>query len=172
MKLSNAGRRLGCVLLTAAGLGGFTEAARAQQKLHFTYLWHMEQPIYWPDKQTGQDRYERLSESLARGGAHPQNNLNDIFGLPDRVAGYQYRMRDCINAFGNSQGGAAPEAGAQISFSGGLIENIQSVAGTGYIGGQYGGGWYNSLREARGWSTLSGSLPRPGRPPPKGRRAP
>ncbi|MBY0262233.1 MAG: hypothetical protein K2Q20_07800, partial [Phycisphaerales bacterium] len=50
--------------------------APAQQRLHFTYLWHMEQPIYWPDRQTASptlgDAYERLGESLARGGAHPQ----------------------------------------------------------------------------------------------------
>jgi hypothetical protein len=136
--------------------------AAAQEKLHFTYLWHMEQPIYWPDRQGTNgalgDRYERLAESLARGGAHPENNLNDIFGNADRVAGYQYRMRDSISAFAAFPGfGSVPEGGAQISFSGGLIENIMSVAGTGFIGGQYGSGWYNSLREARGWSTTGGA---------------
>ena len=30
------------------------------ENLHFTYLWHLEQPIYWPDQEvSGADRYER-----------------------------------------------------------------------------------------------------------------
>jgi Starch/carbohydrate-binding module (family 53)/Glycosyl hydrolase family 57 len=142
-------------VVAALACAGFAAPAAAQQKLHFTFMWHMEQPIYWPDRQvtnaTLGDQYERLAESLARGGVHPLNNLNDIFGLDDRVAGYQWRMRDCINSMLSR-----PEAGAQISFSGGLIQNIQSVAGTSYIGGRYGSGWTNSLREARGWNTSTG----------------
>ena len=100
--------------------------AQAQQKLHFTYLWHLEQPIYWPDQQTsGNDRTERAWESILRrdgGAAHPENNLRDIFGLADRQAAYQSRPRDTVNAIR-----WAPEAGAQVSYSGGLIENIQSL---------------------------------------------
>jgi len=94
--------------------------AIAQQQLHFTYMWHLEQPIYWPDRQVGgTDRYERAWETIQRldGGApHPQDNLRSIFGLDDRVAVYQYRVRDSISAIS-----AAPEAGAQVSYSGGLI---------------------------------------------------
>ena len=124
--------------------------AAAQQKLHYSYLWHMEQPIYWPDQQvSGADRYERAWESILRrdaGAVHPTNNLRDIFGLPDRVAGYQYRMRDSINALRWTA-----EGGAQISYSGGLIENVQSLADASQLG--YSAGWYNSLREARNWTT-------------------
>lgn len=32
-------------------------APAAAEKTHFTYLWHLEQPIYWPDRQSGTQRY-------------------------------------------------------------------------------------------------------------------
>jgi hypothetical protein len=142
--------------------------ALAQQRLHFTYMWHMEQPIYWPDRQTTSpglgDQYERLAESLQRGGAHPLNNLNEIFGKDDRVAAYQGRPRDSISAFAAFPPAGrppVPEGGAQISFSGGLIQNLQSVAGTGFIGGRYGSGWFDGYRQARSWTTFNGpSVPR------------
>jgi hypothetical protein len=140
-------------LLSAAG------AAEAQQKLHFTYLWHMEQPIYWPDRDRAPgspDRYELAWSSILRkdaGAANPTNNLRDIFGLADRQAGYQYRMRDSINAIRGR-----PEAGAQISFSGGLIENLNSLGNANQLG--YGPTWYSWLREARGWTTATSS-PKP-----------
>lgn len=123
------------------------------EKVHFTYLWHLEQPIYWPDQQaTGVDRYERAAESIFRtdaGAAHPENNLRDIFGWADRVAVYQFRARDSIDAIR-----WAPQAGAQISYSGGLIENVQSLGDAGLLG--YSSTWYNSLRQARSWTTIGG----------------
>ena len=152
--------RLGVGMVAGlAGVGALLAAgarAEGQENMHFTYLWHMEQPVYWPDRQVTSaglgDRYERLAESLARGGVHPQNNLSEIFGLDDRVAAYRFRMRDAIAsmAFPGSGGGTYPEGGAQISYSGGLIENLQSVGGTGRIGGRYESDWYRWIREARG----------------------
>lgn len=157
----NATRRVITVLPAVACAATFialslaTSSARAE-KLHFTYLWHLEQPIYWPDQQVGgADRYERAAESIFRtdgGAAHPENNLRDIFGWADRVAVYQYRARDSIDAIR-----WAPQAGAQISYSGGLIENVQSLGNAGLLG--YGSNWYTSLRQARNWST-SGAKPR------------
>ena len=125
-------------------------APAAAEKLNLTWLWHMEQPIYWPD--ANGTRYERAWQSIQRrdgGAAHPANDLRVIFGLDDRVAAYQYRPRDCVNSIRWSA-----EAGAQVSFSGGLIENIQSFAET---GGQlgYGTNWYGGWREARNWYTAS-----------------
>jgi hypothetical protein len=110
----------------------------------------MEQPIYWPD--ANGTRYERAWQSIQRrdgGAAHPANDLRAIFGLDDRVAAYQYRPRDCVNSIRWSA-----EAGAQVSFSGGLIENIQSFAET---GGQlgYGTNWHGGWRQARNWYTAS-----------------
>lgn len=138
-------------------LGGFALAKPAgAENLHFTYLWHLEQPIYWPARQTGgADRYERVWESIVRtddGAAHPANDLRTIFSTADRVAAYQYRPRDCINLIRGR-----PEAGAQVSYTGGLIENITSLGNANQLG--YGPGWYNSFREGRNWTT-TGSMPR------------
>jgi len=134
------------------GLAGSLGAVRAES-VHFTYLWHMEQPIYWPAPQTsGADRYERAWESILRkdaGAAHPENDLRDIFGKADRVAGYQYRTRDSVDAIR-----WAPEAGAQMSYSGGLVENIFSLGAANQLG--YSPNWYQSIREARGWQTNGG----------------
>ncbi len=138
------------LLIGVVALGCATAWA---EDVNFTYLWHLEQPIYWPDRQVGSpDRYERAWESIQRtdGGApHPSNNLREIFGKDDRVAVYQYRVRDCISAIS-----WAAKAGAQVSYSGGLIENIDSLGSAGQLG--YSSGWYNSYREARGWTTSGG----------------
>ncbi len=145
------------VVFVAAIAGWAGSASVKAEQLHFTYLWHLEQPIYWPDQRPwGDDRYEVAWESIQRtdgGASHPQNNLRDIFGLDDRKAAYQYRCRDCINAIRGYD-----EAGAQISYSGGLIENVFSLGNAGQLG--YSWDWYGSLREARGWTTVGQSKPR------------
>lgn len=137
-------------------VAAFVQSASAEN-LHFTYLWHLEQPIYWPEQQaTAPDRYERAWQSIQRtdGGApHPANNLRDIFGLADRVAVYQSRVRDSIDAIDGFA-----EAGAQISYSGSLIENISSLGASGQLG--YSSTWYSALRQARGWSTVGQAKPR------------
>ncbi|MCK6475918.1 MAG: hypothetical protein L6Q35_03695 [Phycisphaerales bacterium] len=139
--------------IQAAVLIGLAACAAQAQKVQFTYLWHLEQPIYWPDQQVGgMDRYETAWGSIQRkdaGAAHPSNNLRDIFGLDDRKAAYQYRIRDSIDAFD-----WAPRAGAQISYSGGLIENITSLGNAGQLG--YSSTWYAPNRTARGWTTTGG----------------
>lgn len=138
-------------------LAVFGQRVALGENLHFTYLWHLEQPIYWPAQQaSGQDRYERAWESIQRtdsGAAHPANDLRGIFSLADRVAAYQYRTRDCVNAIRD-----IAEAGAQVSYSGGLIENIASLGNANQLG--YSPGWYNWIREARGWTTATGGKPR------------
>ena len=136
--------------MLALGLIALSSSALAE-KLHLTWLWHLEQPIYWPD--ANGTRYERAWQSILRrdaGAANPANDLRVIFSLDDRVAAYQWRPRDCVNAIRWSA-----EAGAQVSFSGGLIENIQSFA---EAGGQlgYGTGWFNAWRESRNWNTSAG----------------
>jgi len=132
-------------------------AQERAEKLHFSYHWHMEQPVYWPDQWSFQpERYERAWESIQRtdqGAAHPSNNLREIFGKADRLASYQYRMRDCISSIS-----WADEAGAQISYSGGLIENIASLGGANQLG--YSPTWNASLTEARGWPTNGQGVPR------------
>jgi hypothetical protein len=142
--------RLAIMPVVAASVALLSSALAQTQPVHFTYLWHLEQPIYWPDQQAiGADRYERAWESILRkdaGATNPTNNLRDIFGLADRQAAYQYRIRDSVSAMSG-----APEAGAQISYSGGLIENIMSLGNANQLG--YSPTWYAGNREARTWLT-------------------
>ncbi len=140
-------------LIIAASLVVISAPAVADN-VNFTYLWHLEQPIYWPDRQlTGSDRYERAWESIQRtdgGAAHPANDLREIFGKDDRVNAYQWRVRDSINSFTWTASG-----GAQISYSGGLVENIFSLGDAGQLG--YSSTWYSSNRQARNWTTAGGN---------------
>jgi hypothetical protein len=144
--------------LASLALLAAASPALAQERLHFTYLWHLEQPIYWPERQTsGADRYERAWESIRRkdaGAAHPADDLRGIFGLDDRRAVYQFRIKDAIGAIG-----AAPEAGAQVTYSGGLIENISSLGNANQLG--YGPGWFNDFRTARSWYTSAAGASKP-----------
>ncbi len=85
---------------------------------------------------------------MNNGSTHPENDLEQIFGWPDRVAVYQYRVRDAIAAMN------LPNAGAQVSFSGCLFENVQSLADHNSLG--YYNGWQYSFQEARSWLTTGG----------------
>ncbi|MFI4871800.1 MAG: hypothetical protein ACIARQ_08315, partial [Phycisphaerales bacterium JB061] len=144
----------------AAVLGAvFPMSVAAQESLHFTYLWHMEQPIYWPDQTRvfgAPDRYENAWESIQSknaGAGNPENDLVEIFSKADRVAAYQYRVRDAIDAIR-----WAPEAGAQISYSGGLIQNIESLGSANQLG--YTPSWNQPKQQARGWRTTGQNKPR------------
>ena len=118
--------------------------------VHTTYLWHMHQPIYWPD-QSGWNpgRYETAYETITLG--HSQNDVFTIFNKDDRVADYQYYPKDAISSILD-----LPDAGAQISFAGALVENITSLGNAGWNGGRYASNWYSSYRTAMGWATSRG----------------
>ncbi len=126
-------------------------AAAGTYKVYSTYLWHLQQPNYWPEKHSTLDRYtfayEQLSGSPIYPG-HPENNLADIFGKPDRQAVYQFRSRDAVAAINQ------PDGGAQISYSGCLIENISSLGNNFSLG--YSPTWYQWIREGMGWQTTRG----------------
>src|SRR5882724_2260459 len=74
------------LLLFLWPLGAF-----ATTNLHTTWLWHLHQPVYWPDRRvSGPDHYEAAWDTIQQqnaGRGHPAPEvLNDIFGLSDRVA--------------------------------------------------------------------------------------
>ena len=122
-------------------------------QVHYTYLWHLEQPIYWPAPDTSGLRYQRAWESIVAkksGALHPMDNLEEIFAKDDRVAAYQWRPRDSLQALLGW-----PEAGVQVSYSGGLIENVQSLAAVGQLG--YGASWNAAFQQARSWKTKQGT---------------
>ncbi|QQS50165.1 MAG: starch-binding protein [Bacteroidota bacterium] len=137
-------------------------AGNLMAQVHTTYLWHMQQPIYWPEKsQANPNRYQVVRESydlLNSGGniysdgkAHPMHDLqNEVFGKADRVNAYQWTPRNSVDRIKH-----LPEAGAQVNYSGCLMENVNSLAAADYFG--YKTGWQNYFREAKGWKTSGGS---------------
>lgn len=130
-------------------------------QVHTTYLWHLQQPNYWPEQsQWDQYHYQTVWESqwlknnngnwYSDGQQHPLNNLEEIFNKDDRKAVYQYRTKDAVQSLlGHS------EAGAQVSYSGCLIENVNSLAQAGQWG--YSNGWQNNFITARSWQTSGGN---------------
>lgn len=132
-------------------------------QVHTTYLWHLQQPIYWPDQSLDNPfEYQKVWESYqlkqnggniySDGLAHPLNNLQEIFSKPDRVNVYQWEARNAIASIMSH-----PEAGAQVNYGGCLIENIQSLSDAGAWG--YVNNWNSWVIEAQNWQT-SGGFPR------------
>jgi len=129
-------------------------------QVNISYLWHLQQPNYWPEQSTTTPYgYQKVQESQAlktSGGnvypdnlAHPLNDLQQIFSKPDRVAVYQYRTKDAVQSLLSH-----PNGGAQVNYSGCLIENINSLASNNQWG--YSTNWNNNFSTARGWTTSNG----------------
>lgn len=119
-----------------------------------TYLWHLHQPIYWNGKRNSGERYEYAWDTISAkslGRTYPSDDVNAIFSLADRVAAYQYRPRDSVQTILGQ-----PDAGAQLTFSGSLAENVQSLAGN---HPDYYSSSESSFVQAHGWTT-SGGYPR------------
>ena len=135
--------------IVAVGLAVASGPASAAP-IHTTYLWHMHQPIYWPDESTWTlGEYEKAYETIVLG--HSESDVAGIFGKADRIGDYQWYPRDAISSILD-----IPDAGAQVSFAGSLIENVTSLADNGWNGGVYVPDWYHWYREARGWTTSGG----------------
>lgn len=135
------------------------------QEVHTSYLWHMQQPNYWPERsKENPDRYQTVWESYnlkasgdpwnvyEDGISHPLNDLEEIFGKYDRVKAYQYGPKNSVERLLG-----LPNGGAQVNYSGCLIENVNSLANAGVWG--YNKGWENDFAEAKNWKT-SGGQPR------------
>ncbi len=138
-----------CLLLTP-----IFALADGNTGVHTTWLWHLHQPIYWPDRRNyGVDHYENAWDTIQQqnaGRPHPSPEvLSTIFGEADRVNVYQGEIETTLNGLRSY-----PNAGAQVNYSGALMENIQSLAAAGQLG--YGSGWNNGFQTARTWTTSSG----------------
>lgn len=100
-------------LLSAAWLAALTVfplVASAQETLHVGFLWHMHQPIYTPGQNVLQtDASGRFSFSL-----------QEVHNT--RSGPYTSWPNDAINI-----GQGLPHLGAQVSFSGSLIENLNTL---------------------------------------------
>ncbi len=126
--------------------------------VHTTWLWHLHQPIYWPDRRDyGVDHYENAWDTIQQqnaGRPHPSPEvLSTIFGEADRVNVYQGEIESVLDGLRSSY----PNAGAQVNYSGALMENVQSLAAASQLG--YASGWNDSFQTARSWAT-SGGFPR------------
>jgi hypothetical protein len=143
--------------LVRAGLFGLLvlalSGAAAGAPVHTTYLWHMHQPIYWPDRSTWTPyEYETAYETIMLG--HSESDVFSIFDKDDRVHDYQDYPRTAVSMILD-----LPDAGAQVSFAAALIENVASLGAAGWNGGRYAPDWYGDYRTARSWTT-SGGRPR------------
>ena len=134
--------------------------AEAGTGVHLAYHWHLHQPIYWPESHPTLPRYQFAAESLDiknTGGntypgsthAHPRNNLaggdgefDPVFSKPDRVNAYQSGGWNAIQSIMGH-----PDAGASISYSGSLMENIWSWGKDNRLG--YGPHWNSGFTAAR-----------------------
>lgn len=144
------------ISLILASFGAFAQ-------VHTSYLWHLEQPIYWSETSVwNPNQYQKAWESqylkwnngnwYSDGQQHPLNNIEEIFGNEDRKAVYQYRAKDAVQSLLG-----LPDAGAQVNYSGCLMENVNSLAEAGQMG--YSSSWKNNYVTARSWTT-SGGKPR------------
>lgn len=130
------------------------------QTVYVSRFWHNHQPTYWPEWNGNGDQNSRMQYTqdsiVLKGGQdfygdgkqHPENDLSDIFGKGDRVASYQSGPR-------NSLASLADHAGFAMSYSGSLIEGVNSLGQANNLG--YGSGWWNGYREATEWVTPKGS---------------
>jgi len=129
-------------------------------QVHTSYLWHLQQPIYWPDHSVSNSyKYQKVWESYqlkhngsniySDGLAHPLNDLQEIFSKPDRVNVYQWETRNAISSLLS-----LPNAGAQVNYGGSLIENIQSLSNASVWG--YVSNWTSWVVEAQNWQTSDG----------------
>jgi Starch-binding module 26/Secretion system C-terminal sorting domain/Glycosyl hydrolase family 57/Fn3 associated/Chitobiase/beta-hexosaminidase C-terminal domain len=134
-----------------------------QAQVNTSYLWHLHQPTYWGDvSKKNPNRYQIVKESQdlktsggnndINGLAHPTNNLQEIFGIGDRVAAYQFAPKNAINSIRD-----LPKAGAQITYGGSLMENINELAQANQWG--YSNSWTQNIKDAKAWKT-SGGFPR------------
>ena len=125
----------------------------ANTSVHTTWLWHLHQPIYWPDRAPVNhtaDHYQNAWDTIQLGNVHPTDTtLTSVFGESDRVNAYQGQPSSTVSGLLY-----LPNAGAQVNMSGALMENVQSLAAQNQLG--YGSGWNSGNAAARTWTTSSG----------------
>ncbi|HNX51560.1 MAG TPA: hypothetical protein PKL08_15430, partial [Thermoanaerobaculaceae bacterium] len=127
------------LLLAASAPGATAAAPAANPPIYLAFLWHMHQPIYWP--------YESIlaTEAAGRYGY----SVVDIHN--QRVGPYTAWPRDAVQK-GITAG--MGHFGAQVSFSGSLIENLDELEAGGNGNFQ---GWKSPWNAIRAQSTTLGN---------------
>lgn len=131
-------RLLSRTVLVSAILG-LPVFAAAQNKMQVGFLWHMHQPVYYPG--------ENITQT--------QNAGRYSFSLYDvhnqRFGPYTSWPKDAITS-----ASGLPNAGASVSFSGTLMENLNQMQSAGVNGGMW-NNWQSSYTQARQMMTAEGN---------------
>ncbi|HUJ70968.1 MAG TPA: carbohydrate binding domain-containing protein, partial [Verrucomicrobiae bacterium] len=133
-------------------------AAATTTGVHTSWMWHMHQPIYWPDRAPANhfgDHYQNAYDTIqlqAAGSPVPSDDLSGTFGDVNRINDYSYYPHDMLQ-----QLSGLPNAGGQLNYSGALMENVASLASHSWNG--YPSNWNSYNTQAHGWTT-SGGKPR------------
>ncbi len=101
-----------CVVVGLGSANAQTQTPQGNPPIYITFLWHMHQPIYWP--------YETVVQT-------DQNNryaysVTDIHN--QRWGPYTNWPKNAVQTGINA---GLPHLGAQVSFSGSLIENLNNL---------------------------------------------
>src|SRR5438477_11558876 len=116
-------------ILAALAVGGFATALVAEP-MQVGFLWHMHQPIYYPG--------ENILQTEAAG--HYSFSVVDVHN--QRVGPYTTWPRDAVQA-----GLSLPNLGSQVSFSGSLIQNLNTMQAAGTGGGMW-NNWNAAYKQA------------------------
>jgi hypothetical protein len=110
--------------------------AGQQPPIYIAFHWHMHQPIYWP--------YESIVQTEAEGRMG-----YSVYAIHQERAGpYGSWPRDAVAA-----GSHLAHLGAQVSFSGSLMENLDAMAAA----GAWAADWTDVWAEAMAWDTAAGN---------------
>lgn len=138
------------LLVLVLAMARLSASPAAAAPVHTTYLWHMHQPIYWPERSLWYSGpYEHAYETIQSG--HSQSDVFSIFNKDDRVRDYQDYPKLAVQSVLDQ-----PDAGAQVSFAGSLIQNLNSLGNAGWNGGRYASNWWQPYRDAMSWTTSGG----------------
>jgi hypothetical protein len=111
----------------------------AAEPIQFGFLWHMHQPIYYP--------YEPITTTEA----NARYSFSVINVHNQRLGPYTAWPRDAVQT-----GSALAHLGASVSFSGSLIENLQTLAAVGANGGAW-QNWQSGYGQAIAMTTSLGN---------------
>ncbi|MDY0061343.1 MAG: carbohydrate-binding protein, partial [Myxococcota bacterium] len=125
-------------LLLCGSLVLCASPARANPPIYLAFHWHMHQPIYWP--------YESVVQTADSG----RYGFDVVKVHTDRGGPYTSWPLDAVEAGMNAGLG---HLGAQVSFSGSLMENLDNLAaaGRGFAG------WTGRWRSGVSWRTSEGN---------------
>ncbi|MBF0499628.1 MAG: hypothetical protein HQM09_05820 [Candidatus Riflebacteria bacterium] len=119
--------------LSTAAAPGNTKSPRTAPPIYISFHWHMHQPIYWP--------YEDILTTDHRGVY--SYSVVDVFN--QRMGPYTSWPWDAVKSIADA---GLPDGGAQVSFSGSLMENLNVIKGNSGWAGSYAAGRH--LKTVRG----------------------